>query len=153
MTEKLTAGDLCNRIVAFATRDMTVEQAAQLMREHHVGCLVVADDAPEGRLVVGMLTDRDIVTGAVALSLDPARLSVENLMTAEVITAGEGDSMEDLLTRMRRKGLRRLPVTTPQGVLVGLVTLDDLLAVMAGQLKALAAAIEIEQLRERQLRP
>lgn len=153
MTEKLTAGDLCNRIVAFATRDMTVEQAAQLMREHHVGCLVVADDAPEGRLVVGMLTDRDIVTGAVALSLDPARLSVENLMTAEVITAGEGDSMEDLLTRMRRKGLRRLPVTTPQGVLVGLVTLDDLLAVMAGQLKALAAAIETEQLRERQLRP
>lgn len=153
MTEKLTAGDLCTRIVAFATRDMTVERAAQLMREHHVGCLVVVDDAPEGRLVVGLLTDRDIVTGVVAMSLDPAQLAVENVMTADVVTAREGDSLEDLLTRMRRKGLRRLPVTTPQGVLVGLLTLDDLLAVMAEQLKAMAAAIEIEQLRERKLRP
>jgi CBS domain-containing protein len=153
MTDKMNAGDLCNRIVAFATRDMTVERAAQLMREHHVGCLVVADDAPEGRLVVGMLTDRDIVTGVVALSLDPALLAVENVMTADVVTAREGDSVEDLLGSMRRKGLRRLPVTTPDGVLVGLLTLDDLLAVMAEQLKTMAAAIEIEQLRERKLRP
>lgn len=153
MTDKMTAADLCNRIVVFATRDMTVERAAQLMREHHVGCLVVVDEAPEGRLVVGMLTDRDIVTSVVAMSLDAALLVVENVMTADVVTAREGDSLEDLLSSMRRKGLRRLPVTTPQGVLVGLLTLDDLLPVMADQLKAIAAAIEVAQLRERKLRP
>lgn len=153
MTNKMNAGDLCNRIVAFATRDMMVERAAQLMREHHVGCLVVVDDAPEGRLVVGMLTDRDIVTGVVAMSLDPALLAVEHAMTADVVTAREDDSLEELLNSMRRKGVRRLPVTTPQGVLVGLLTLDDLLPVMADQLKAMATAIEVEQLRERKLRP
>lgn len=153
MAEKMNAGDLCNRIVAFATRDMTVERAAQLMREHHVGCLVVADEAPEGRLVVGIITDRDIVTSVVAMSLDPALLNIENVMTAEVVTVHEDDSVDDLLGTMRRKGLRRLPVTTPQGVLVGLLTLDDLLQVMAEHLKSMAAAIEIEQLRERRLRP
>lgn len=153
MAERMNAGDLCNRIVAFATRDMTVERAAQLMREHHVGCLVVADEAPEGRLVVGIITDRDIVTSVVAMSLDPALLNIENVMTAEVVTVHEDDSVDDLLGTMRRKGLRRLPVTTPQGVLVGLLTLDDLLQVMAEHLKSMAAAIEIEQLRERRLRP
>jgi CBS domain-containing protein len=54
---------------------------------------------------------------------------------------------------MRRKGLRRLPVVTPAGVLVGLVTLDDLLTVMAEQLRAMALSIEAGQMRERKLRP
>jgi CBS domain-containing protein len=152
MSETMTAGDLCNRIVSFATRAMSVTQAAQLMREHHVGCLVVADDASEGRLVVGMLTDRDIVTAVVAMELDPAALCVEDVMSTDVVSARETDSVADLLGTMRRKGLRRLPVTTPQGALIGLVTLDDLLAVMAEQMKILAAAIEVEQVRERRQR-
>ena len=84
---------------------------------------------------------------------DPALLAVEHVMSADVVTAREGDSLEELLTSMRRKGVRRLPVTTPQGVLVGLLTLDDLLPVTAEQLKAMASAIEVEQQRERKLRP
>jgi CBS domain-containing protein len=152
MTDRLSAGDLCNRIVTFATRETTVERAAQLMREHHVGCLVVADDQPQGRLVVGVLTDRDIVTAVVAMSLDPAALRVEDVMTTDVTTAHAEDSMEDLVGTMRREGVRRLPVVTPEGSLIGLVTLDDLLRVMAEQLRSMGRAIEIEQLREHRRR-
>ncbi len=152
MNGNLNAGDLCTRIVTIADRGMGVVQAAQLMRERHVGCLVVVDETSQGRLVVGMLTDRDIVTSIVAKAIDTDVLVVEDAMTTDVATAGESDSMADLLATMRRKGLRRLPVTTPQGVLIGLVTLDDLLVVMAEQLQAMAAVVDNEQRRERERR-
>jgi len=153
MSERLNAGDLCNRIVTVAERDMSLVQAAQLMRDHHVGCLVVVDETGAGRLVVGMLTDRDIVTAVIAQEVDPNTLRVEDVMATDVATALEEDSLMELLGLMRRKGLRRIPVTTPGRALQGLVTLDDLLEIFAEQLRALVLAIEAEQLRERKTRP
>lgn len=152
MQETMNAADICNRIVVIAERGMAITEAAQLMRDRHVGCLVVVDETGAGRIVVGILTDRDIVTAVVAKALDPARLVVEDVMTSNMVTALESDSIKDLLSAMRRKGLRRLPVITPQGVLVGLVALDDLLAIMAEQLRDMAAIIEAEYLHERQVR-
>ncbi len=152
MSERLNAGEICNRIVTVAERDMSLVQAAQLMRDHHVGCLVVVEETGAGRLVVGMLTDRDIVTAVIAQEVDPNTLRVEDVMTSDVVTALEEDSVMDLLGLMRRKGLRRIPVTTPGRALQGLVTLDDLLEIFAEQLRALVLAIEAEQLRERKTR-
>lgn len=152
MRETMNAADICNRIVVIAERGMAITEAAQLMRDRHVGCLVVVDETGAGRIVVGILTDRDIVTAVVAKGLDPARLVVEDVMTTNLVTALESDSIKDLLSAMRRKGLRRLPVITPQGILIGLVTLDDLLASMAEQLRDMAAIIEAEYLHEHQVR-
>jgi CBS domain-containing protein len=152
MRDTLNAADICNRTVTIAERGMPLTEAAQLMRERHVGCLVVVDETGAGRTVVGMLTDRDIVTAVVAKSLDPARLMVEDVMTTDMVTALGADSIKDMLSAMRRKGMRRLPVVTPQGVLIGLVTLDDLLPIMAEQLRDMAAAIEAEHQHERTLR-
>lgn len=109
------------------------------MRDDHVGSPVVVDETGAGRLVEGLLTDRDIVTSVLAMEVDPACLVDEDVMSRDVVTALEGDSVSDLLRRMRRKGLRRLPVVTPVGALVGLVTLDDLLSLMAEQLRELKA--------------
>lgn len=153
MNGKLNAGDVCSRIVTIAERNMSVVQAAQLMRDHHVGCLVVIEVSGTGRLVSGILTDRDIVTSVVAKELEPSKLNVEDVMSSEVVTALEQDSITDLLATMRRKGLRRIPITTPQRVLVGLVTLDDLLELMVEQLRTMVQTIEVEQQRERKLRP
>lgn len=153
MDGKLNAGDVCNRIVTIAERNMSVVQAAQLMRDHHVGCLVVIEVSGAGRLVCGILTDRDIVTSVVAKELEPRKLNVEDVMSSDVVTALEQDSVADLLATMRRKGLRRIPITTPQRVLVGLVTLDDLLELMVEQMRTMVQAIDVEQQRERRLRP
>jgi len=153
MGERLNAGEICSRIVTVAGRAMTVVEAAQLMRDHHVGCLIVADDTPAGRLLAGILTDRDIVTAVVAKEVDPAALRVEDVMVADVVSAREDDSLMDLLATMRRRGLRRVPVTTADGLLLGLVTLDDLLEVLAEQLRVMVQAIESEQARERSARP
>jgi CBS domain-containing protein len=153
MSAKLNASDICNRIVTLAERRMGVVQAARLMRDHHVGCLVVVDETAAGRRVVGVLTDRDIVTAVVAKEVDAATLTVEDLMSRDVATALGEDSITDLLKTMRHKGLRRMPVTTAQGILVGLVTIDDVLPLLAEQLRDIALTIEAEQLREHRARP
>jgi len=153
MSEKMNAGGFCNRIVTVAERSLSLVQAAQLMRDHHVGSLVVVDETGAGRLVVGMLTDRDIITAVIAQEVDPATLVVEDVMTSDVVTALEEDSLMDVLGLMRRKGLRRVPVTSADRVLQGLITLDDLLGILSEQLRAVVLAIEAEQLRERKVRP
>lgn len=152
MKEAMNAGDICNRTVTIAERGMPLTEAAQLMRERHVGCLVVVDEIGAGRIVVGMLTDRDIVTSVVAKALDPAQLVVGDVMSVDVITALKDDSIQDMLSEMRHKGLRRLPVVTPHGVLVGLVTLDDLLPIMAEYLHDMAATIDAGFAHERSAR-
>lgn len=152
MGERLTTGDICTRNVSFATRDMTLAAAARQMREHHVGCLVVVDVADARRRVLGVLTDRDIVVEVVAPGIDPATLAVGDVMSAEPVTAREDDSLIDLMRLMRSHGVRRVPVVGAGDELVGIVTLDDVLTILAEELGLLVAAIDREGQRERQLR-
>jgi len=153
MAERLSAGDVCTRSVAFARRSDSIGDAARLMREHHVGSLVVVDETAAGRVVVGMLTDRDIVTGVVAKGVDPELLRVDDLMAADLVSAREDDSVIDLLSVMRRKGVRRIPVVDAHGLLVGLAALDDLLEVIAEELNLVAQAIQTGRQREPRSRP
>jgi CBS domain-containing protein len=153
MQKQLTAGDLCTRTTVVATRSLALNDAARLMREHHVGCLVVVDDAPAGRVPVGMLTDRDIVTAVVAKDLDPRTLRVEDVMSSEVVTAREPDSVLEVLAAMRRVGVRRVPVTNAQGVLQGVLALDDLFEIVSEEMGALSQALARARKLEPQRRP
>jgi CBS domain-containing protein len=152
MGQRLTTGEICTRNVSVAFKATTLPGAARLMRENHVGCLVVVDEVEGKRIVVGLLTDRDIVTAVVASDLDPATLRVEDVMVTDLVTAREDDSLIDLMHTMRRKGVRRIPVVGTQDELLGVVTLDDVLDVLAQELGLLVAAIDSEGKRERQLR-
>lgn len=153
MGERLTTGEVCTRSVTIAFRDTPLLDAARLMRAEHVGCLVVVEDGVAGRrTVVGLLTDRDIVTAVVAPDLDLHTLRVGDVMSADPVTVGEDDSLIDLMRAMRAKGVRRIPVVGAQGELIGIATLDDVLAILSEELSLLVAAIEHEGQRERQLR-
>lgn len=152
MGERLTTGEVCTRSVTVAFKNTPLDGAARLMRENHVGCLVVVDEVEGKRIVVGLLTDRDIVTGVVAPGLDAGTLHVEDVMTTDLVTAREEDSLIDLMRTMRRKGVRRIPVVAGQGELVGVVTLDDVLDILSQELGLLVAAINTEGQRERQMR-
>jgi len=153
MGERLTTGEICTRQVTIAYRETGLRTAAGLMRAGHVGCLVVVDETGGRRTVAGLLTDRDIVTAVVAPGLDPAALTVGDVMSTDVVSAREDDSLIDLMRTMRAKGVRRVPVVGAQGELVGIATLDDLLAVLAEEFSLLVAAIDREGRRERQMRP
>lgn len=153
MGERLNASDICTRDVVVAGRNTSVNEAAHLMRAQHVGALVVVDETAQGRMVAGMLTDRDIVTAIVAQDVNPADLRVADAMSTDVLTARAEDSIVDLLGGMRRKGVRRVPVVDAAGVLLGLVALDDLLEVVAEELSLVAQAIESGRRREPVVRP
>lgn len=145
-----TAGSICIREVAVTFRSVALNEAARAMRSAHVGSLVVVDETPAGRVVVGMLTDRDIVTAVVAKDEDPSRLRVGDVMTEDVVSVREEDSLHDVLATMQRRRVRRIPVTGPQQRLVGLIAADDLLRAWAEPLQRLGHMLG-EQTRVEQL--
>lgn len=144
----MAIGEICNREVVFARANENVLSAALLMREHHVGSLVVIEESAGRRVPIGVLTDRDIAVGVVALGLDPAATLVGAVMGPEVVVVREDAGVADTVALMRQKGLRRLPVVDRAGGLVGLVAADDLLELLAEEMGGLAAIVAREQRRE-----
>jgi CBS domain-containing protein len=145
-------GEICNRVVVVTARNTGVDEAARLMREHHVGSLVVVDETAMGRKPAGIVTDRDIVIEVVAARVAPATVTVGEIMGPELVTALETDEPWETIRRMRAKGVRRAPVVNGSGVLVGIVTVDDLIETIAEQLDGLVKVIGQEQAREARTR-
>ena len=141
--------ELCTREVVVATRDTTIAAAAKLMRHHHVGTIVVCDQTNGGRRVpLGIVTDRDIVIEVLAPELDAGALTVGDIMGPDLITARETEGVLQALEIMRYKGVRRLPIVREDGHLVGIVSIDDLLGVLADQLSDIARIVSREQAQE-----
>ncbi|MBI3043821.1 MAG: CBS domain-containing protein [Betaproteobacteria bacterium] len=142
-------GQVCSREVVFATRETTVAAAAKRMRQHHVGSLVVVEDMDGGKRVpIGLVTDRDIMMEITAMGLDPAVITVGDIMDPEVVTARESEGVLETMEIMRYKGVRRLPIVGADGQLVGIVTIDDLLEILAEELGELTKIVAREQSRE-----
>jgi CBS domain-containing protein len=148
----MSVGQICNRDTVIVRKDDSIVEAAQLMREFHVGSVVVVEDAAEGAKPVGILTDRDLVVEILAAGLDPNAVAVGDIMSYELTTAREDEGLWETLQRMRAKGVRRLPVVTDRGSLVGIVTSDDLLELLAGELGQLVKIARKEREREQTAR-
>lgn len=149
MGKQLTAGDICKRKVTVGYKQTSLVAAAQLMREDHVGSLVVVDDENGSRQVRGLVTDRDIVMSVVATGLDPEPLRLEDIMSEPVVTANEADSLLDLMRSMRENGVRRVPVVSFQDELMGIVTMDDVLKILAQEMNTLVGSIDVGIKQER----
>ncbi len=143
----MKTGEACKRNVVVAKRHMSVPAAAKLMRQAHVGCLVVVDDLDE-RIPVGIVTDRDIVVGVVAADVEAGTMRVGEIMSERPFTVTEDDDSLESLRLMRLHGVRRMPVVSAAGALVGIVTLDDLLGLLASEFDHLVNAIDNERSRE-----
>lgn len=144
---------VCNHNVATVGVDTSVADAATLMREQHVGDLIVVAPRTNASVPVGILTDRDIVVGVVAKRVDPSGVTVGDAMTRDILTIREDASLEFALREMRRYGVRRAPVVRANGDLVGVIALDDVIQHLAVQLDRLADLIRVEQNAERSTRP
>lgn len=146
----MTVGEIPKRSVVTAHPDDTIIEAARRMRDRHVGALVVADTV--GR-PLGMLTDRDLVVGALAGNpRDIETLKVGDVMSRHIVTAHRDEPVELALKEMRTHGIRRLPVISADGRLEGVVTLDDILEEMSGELRDLVSLVAREQSHEREVR-
>lgn len=143
----MSIGDLCRRVVVTIQQQATAEDAARLMRSSHIGDLVVVD-AADTRVPVGMITDRDIVVAIVAEGLAPAQTTVGSVMSTPVLTLREDDGFLEALDKMSARGVRRAPVTDRQGRLRGLISVDDLVPLLARELAKVGALIRHGQAAE-----
>jgi CBS domain-containing protein len=142
---------LVKRDVVTVDPDASVLEAARLMRAEHVGDLVVTGP---GRRPIGILTDRDIVVSVVAKDFEHLpKLAVKDVLTPDPIVAMEDEDAETVLFRMRRGGVRRIPVIDRQGVLVGIFAIDDILELLADDLRGVVALVTKQRRVEESRRP
>lgn len=139
--------DLCRRNVVTLHRQATVFEAARLMREAHIGNVVVVQTA-DSRVPVGVVTDRDIVLEVVAKGRPPATVTVEEIMSSPVTTLREEDGFLAALDKMSARGVRRAPVVDGEGHLSGMVSVDDLVPLLARELAKIGALIRHGQAAE-----
>ena len=144
----MTIGTICNREVITVQRDATVLHAAVLMRQYHVGDVVVIENRKNKTVPIGIVTDRDIVVELVATELDSKVITVGDIIVSKLIAVKDSAGVFEAIQLMSSKGVRRLPVVNDDGGLVGIITLDDLLLLLSKELAALTKLIAREQENE-----
>jgi len=138
----------CKHAVIAVRSDADVAAAANLMRERHVGFLVVFRDGDPMRKPIGVLTDRDIVLQVTARDVDPHSVTVEDIMTPQPMVARDDDDLHELMHGMRLAGIRRVPVVDTRGALIGVIAVDDVIDVVSGLMGDIAGSIKSEQRQE-----
>lgn len=149
----MLVGDCCNRPVVSIRSTESLHHAARLMREHHVGDVVVVAPSGSGLRPVGILTDRDLTIEILATESDPELVCVGDLVGDGVTVVGESEELETAITTMAQAGVRRMPVVGSTGELVGILSLDDVLGVLAKRMADVAGLVAGQPQTEARLRP
>jgi len=130
-------GKICTKETISVGPDETVAQAASLMRENHVGAVLVERD---GR-PLGIVTDRDIALRCGGRLEAISSMKASEIMTPSPLTATEDEDLLEVLDRMRERGVRRMPVVNDAGLLAGMLTLDDILLHLARSMRHVAEVV------------
>ncbi len=141
--------DIYNAKVIRADKDTSIVEVARLMREHHVGSIVVTEDIHGKQMPTGIITDRDLVLEIIAAEADPDQLCAGDIVIHNAIVAEENDGIWETLHRMRMHGVRRLPVVDSDGALTGIISADDMIGLIAEEMKELSKMIAVEQRHEK----
>jgi len=140
--------------VAVISQDASIEEAAKMMRDHHVGSVVVVESSAQGGLApVGLLTDRDIVVELISQGISPDQVSVKDIMTAAPTTAPHTASLPEVIQIMSKANVRRLPIVDQKNLLVGFVSLDDLMERLGREMASLSQISTSQQQIEKTARP
>ena len=120
-----TIGSLVQSRPVFAVqRTATVIDTVCSMAEKNIGAMAVLD----GTRLVGIFSERDVITRVVSKGLDPAKVRVEQVMTKDLVVADAGENEDVCLRKMKAANCRHLPVVKGD-TLIGLISLRDLLQV------------------------
>jgi len=137
----MTVERVCAREVDLAKADETVQVAGRRMKDRNVGTLLIQD--AESR-PIGIITDRDLAVRVVGEGLDPTLTTVGQVMTELPESVHEETPIELVLAQMRSGPYRRLPVVDANGKLVGLVSLDDILDLLAEEFNEIGQLLKSE---------
>ena len=112
----------------------TIEEAAKIMREYHVGDLIVVKKEGSRTLPIGIITDRDIVVSTTAFGVAPWDASVSDTMVSPFITARATDHVDHVLNLMKEHGVKRIPLVNEEGDLCGIISADDITTFLSSEL-------------------
>jgi signal-transduction protein with cAMP-binding, CBS, and nucleotidyltransferase domain len=148
----MTIGEVCNREVTIINRDASIVEAAEVMRKNHVGDLIVTVTRNDELHPIGIVTDRDLVIEVIAKKVDIDSITVGDVMSDDLLTAVETESPDDVMLKMRNKGVRRIPIVSEEGGLIGVMSVDDFIDLFAEKMEDMVRLISREQKRERKIR-
>ena len=129
--------EILNRNVITIGPTAPISEAAYLMMSEDIGALVVVD---REKFPLGIITDRDLVISVMAEGKNPEEVIVEEIMTKDLVYVDEDTNILDILSTLSEYSIRRMPVTK-DGKLTGIVSVDDLIVVIAAELVDLAMAL------------
>ena len=142
-------GEICNRQVVICGRDDSIQNAAELMRDNHVGDVIVVEHKEGKHFPIGILTDRDIVIEVLAEGVNNLDdIAVNDVMSSELISVKEDDYIIETIEQMRDRGIRRVPVVNQEGSLEGILAVDDAIELVAELLSNLVKLFKHEFNRE-----
>lgn len=128
----------------FAEPQETAYEAAVRMRQRAVGTLIVVNDV---YAAIGIVTDRDLVERVLAAGKNPETTRIADVMTSAPVTIGDTEGVKRALQLMQQHSVRRLPVEDELGRICGVVSLDDILAMVADQCRGLTQLLKAESPR------
>ncbi len=145
----MNVGTLCRRGAVSVSMSAPLSTVAALMMDEHVGAIIVTRGGDASSGVAGIITDRDIMRAQLERTADLTRLSAGETMTRDPLILDERDSVGGAVAHLRARGVRRAPVVSAEGKLIGLVSVDDLLAYFATTLIDVAGVVAQQVERER----
>lgn len=123
--------------VVTASPDERVVEIARMMDERNVGSVVIERDG----YPVGIVTDRDLALRVCARNVDPESTSVRDVMTCDPFVVDRNDSLRNVMECAREQGVRRFPVVDDDQRLVGIVTMDDVVRILANEMNCVTDII------------
>lgn len=136
----------CKTNVVTVTPDISIIEAAALMRDRNVGNVVVVDTQVGASKPIGLLTDRDIVIDSVASGAkDLDQLKVEDLMTRDPVCARDDEGIYEVALKMRQEAVGRMPIVDEKGHLCGIITSKNILALLNDELTELVSIADAQK--------
>jgi CBS domain-containing protein len=137
----MKVADICSHRIISASISASLLEAAALMFRERVGTVIATRSVAGRALVAGILTDRDIVHVQLDRVTDLSQLCITDAMSPDPLVVRADDDVSAVLHRLRDRGVRRAPVVDDSGAAIGLVSIDDLLPHIAGEIDELAAIV------------
>jgi CBS domain-containing protein len=146
-TKSLRAVDICRTDLVTADEHTSLYDASKLMRQHHVGDVVITRSGDAGKTPIGILTDRDIVVHGIACDIDLGEVAAGDLSKQDLVTVEPDADVFEITRTMNTNAVRRVIVSGDSSYR-GIITFDDVLWALSQIVSNLSAVTERQILRE-----
>lgn len=141
----MMVSDIMITSVGYLNKSAPLAEAAEMMRQQKIGSIVAVEENNGKHFPVGILTDRDIIVEVIAENIDTKKLTVEDVMSRNLVTLNKRASIFAAIQLMERDGIRRLPIVDEKGMLCGIVSSDDIASHLAVAIHSLSKVSGVQK--------